>query len=328
MCWINCSGAVLPVLRPVPSCSKPVVCWNYWSCQCQEAPQGLETCQSRARLWWSWEQGVNWWGLAIVTLRVTCEECLRFHASRQQHPLCCSGGWEQQKFICNNVIFEITATLVKHFPRNVFLAMCCNMWPGKGRATKKQRGARTPGCHCSHQDGHLVYPVGIRCFSPHLAHPQALFSAVERALLCAFPMHPQITHVTFFSCIASLWLKVFFCLWMEEVNNSPDGLDEGAVCNEWTIITRLNLNTFLPSLGKHFVLIWVFNLTKHIKDRGWKRKCCCWCTVLIIVIGSQSWIFSNQQFSEAPKSDWNLKNLLWLVSWETDYSSKYFVFLI
>lgn len=176
------------------------------------------------------------------------------------------------------------------------------------------------------------WPPHLTCghqvlFSPPCPPPSSIFCCGVSLAVCLSDA-PTNNPCNLFSCIASLWLKVFFCLWMEEVNNSPDGLDEGAVCNEWSIITRLNLNTSLPCLGKHFMLIWVFNLTKHIKDRGWKRKCCCWCTVLITVIGSQSWIFSNQQFPEAPKSDWNLKNLLWLVSWETDYSSKYFGFLI
>lgn len=48
MCWINCSEAVLPVLRLLPACLKPVVYWDDWSRQWQSAPQGLEASQAPA----------------------------------------------------------------------------------------------------------------------------------------------------------------------------------------------------------------------------------------------------------------------------------------
>lgn len=40
----------LPALRLLPGCSKPVVCWNCWSHQCQGAPRGLEECQALSGL--------------------------------------------------------------------------------------------------------------------------------------------------------------------------------------------------------------------------------------------------------------------------------------
>lgn len=151
-------------------------------------------------------------------------------------------------------------------PGRSFLTVCCHEWLGSSRATEEQWSARTPGCHCSHQDGPHVYPGGIRPFSPCPARaflpalltlfslpcsPPAAFSSAEWASLCPFPWQdmnersPADNPRNFFSGTASSWLKVFFSLWMEEVNNSPDGLDEGAVCKEWAAITRLNLNIFL-----------------------------------------------------------------------------------